>query len=387
MRYRRIYNWFRTFVEDNNIFVNARHFELFTRAQMSDMVVVKSKDPAYKVGKKYKVADVLSAKDVVGALETNKSAETVLSSSGALSALSFEQLTMSLPGLVLNRYKSYKNSPTGALNLGENLVTRAKKQLKPMTVMVDDEDQVEDYVEETTSSFAFVESKKQQQNMLSLDMFDDIMAESLDSEPIISEKNEVPNEDMESLLDDDVDEITETEEQNDITEEPVISDTNAITLQGMDLFATKCKVCIALLDESYMPVVGLPVALLQNDVIKQNVTSDENGNVFFSDVDAGAYTIQLLTDRVIGDVVKEVQIPNASSVDLGIWKVMLMTEEENESTEEYEAVDIDSSEESEDTGISDYYDEEEDANYDDFNKQYEETRKRKIVTGNGMDFF
>ena len=294
---------------------------------------------------------------------------------------------MSLPGLVLNRYKSYKNSPTGALNLGENLVTRAKKQLKPMTVMVDDEDQVEDYVEETTSSFAFVESKKQQQNMLSLDMFDDIMAEPLDSEPIISEKNEVPNEDMESLLDDDVDEITETEEQNDITEEPVISDTNAITLQGMDLFATKCKVCIALLDESYMPVVGLPVALLQNDVIKQNVTSDENGNVFFSDVDAGAYTIQLLTDRVIGDVVKEVQIPNASSVDLGIWKVMLMTEEENESTEEYEAVDIDSSEESEDTGISDYYDEEEDANYDDFNKQYEETRKRKIVTGNGMDFF
>lgn len=382
-----LYNWFRTFVEDNNIFVNARHFELFTRAQMSDMVVVKSKDPAYKVGKKYKVADVLSAKDVVGALETNKSAETVLSSSGALSALSFEQLTMSLPGLVLNRYKSYKNSPTGALNLGENLVTRAKKQLKPMTVMVDDEDQVEDYVEETTSSFAFVESKKQQQNMLSLDMFDDIMAEPLDSEPIISEKNEVPNEDMESLLDDDVDEITETEEQNDITEEPVISDTNAITLQGMDLFATKCKVCIALLDESYMPVVGLPVALLQNDVIKQNVTSDENGNVFFSDVDAGAYTIQLLTDRVIGDVVKEVQIPNASSVDLGIWKVMLMTEEENESTEEYEAVDIDSSEESEDTGISDYYDEEEDANYDDFNKQYEETRKRKIVTGNGMDFF
>lgn len=270
-----LYNWFRTFVEDNNIFVNARHFELFTRAQMSDMVVVKSKDPAYKVGKKYKVADVLSAKDVVGALETNKSAETVLSSSGALSALSFEQLTMSLPGLVLNRYKSYKNSPTGALNLGENLVTRAKKQLKPMTVMVDDEDQVEDYVEETTSSFAFVESKKQQQNMLSLDMFDDIMAEPLDSEPIISEKNEVPNEDMESLLDDDVDEITETEEQNDITEEPVISDTNAITLQGMDLFATKCKVCIALLDESYMPVVGLPVALLQNDVIKQNVTSDE----------------------------------------------------------------------------------------------------------------
>ena len=294
---------------------------------------------------------------------------------------------MSLPGLVLNRYKSYKNSPTGALNLGENLVTRAKKQLKPMTVMVDDEDQVEDYVEETTSSFAFVESKKQQQNMLSLDMFDDIMAEPLDSEPIISEKNEVPNEDMESLLDDDVDEITETEEQNDITEEPVISDTNAITLQGMDLFATKCKVCIALLDESYMPVVGLPVALLQNDVIKQNVTSDENGNVFFSDVDAGAYTIQLLTDRVIGDVVKEVQIPNASSVDLGIWKVMLMTEEENESTEEYEAVDIDSSEESENTGISDYYDEEEDANYDDFNKQYEETRKRKIVTGTGMDFF
>lgn len=45
-----LYNWFRTFVEDNNIFVNARHFELFTRAQMSDMVVVKSKDPAYKVG-------------------------------------------------------------------------------------------------------------------------------------------------------------------------------------------------------------------------------------------------------------------------------------------------------------------------------------------------
>ena len=44
-------------------------------------------------------------------------------------------------------------------------------------------------------------------------------------------------------------------------------------------------------------------------------------------------------------------------------------------------------EESEDTGISDYYDEDEDANYDDFNKQYEETRKRKIVTGNGMDFF
>lgn len=381
-----LYNWFRTFVEDNNIFVNARHFELFTRAQMSDMVVVKSKNPAYKVGKKYKVADVLSAKDVVGALETNKSTETVLSSSGALSALSFEQLTMSLPGLVLNRYKSYKNSPTGALNLGENLVTRAKKQLKPMTVMIDDEEQVEDYVEETTNSFAFVESKKQQQNMLSLDLFDDIMAEPLDSEPIVSEKNEVPNEDMESLLDDDVDEIIETEEQNEVTEEPVIPKDNAITLQGMDLFATKCEVCIALLDESYMPVVGLPVALLQNDVIKQNVTSDDNGNVFFSCVDAGTYTIQLLTERVIGDVVKEVQIPNSGSVDLGIWKVMLMTEED-EDTDEYEAVDIDNSEASEDTEISDYYDEEEDANYDEFNKQYEETRKRKVVTGNGMDFF
>lgn len=191
---------------------------------------------------------------------------------------------------------------------------------------------------------------------------------------------------MESLLDDDVDEIIETEEQNEVTEEPVIPKDNAITLQGMDLFATKCEVCIALLDESYMPVVGLPVALLQNDVIKQNVTSDDNGNVFFSCVDAGTYTIQLLTERVIGDVVKEVQIPNSGSVDLGIWKVMLMTEED-EDTDEYEAVDIDNSEASEDTEISDYYDEEEDANYDEFNKQYEETRKRKVVTENGMDFF
>ena len=55
--------------------------------------------------------------------------ETVISNSGALTAISFENLPSVLPSLVFNEHRSYSNADIGAINVGENLFSRKKVDL------------------------------------------------------------------------------------------------------------------------------------------------------------------------------------------------------------------------------------------------------------------
>lgn len=151
------HNWYRNFI-DNNIEVMARHFEVFARAQMSDVYIVKSDDPRFVEGKKYKYAEVVDAPGVIYTLNVNSIMETVISNSGALTAISFENLPSVLPSLVFNEHRSYSNADIGAINVGENLFSRKKVDLHstPATSFVKQSEQQNMF---TPAEFDFKQEK------------------------------------------------------------------------------------------------------------------------------------------------------------------------------------------------------------------------------------
>lgn len=316
-----LYNWFKTF-DDNNISVNARHFELFTRAQMSDMTIVKSNNPAYEVGKRYKLSDVLSAgKGVVGVLETSDVINTVLNSSGALAVLSYENIAASLPKLVQKSYRSYKNSPIGALNLGENLVTKEKKKLQAFTQK--NYDVGYRISEDDNNALVFTVANDTSEALSSMDLFSDLKDFDLDEIP-----SEPKDNDLDILLDDML-----IEQSSD----------KAIPIKDMNLFDTDdktinneegkteepindnllCDVVYALLHTTdYSPVSGIDAALLSNELVIQNVVSDDAGNIKFTNVPKGVYTIKLLTNLIQGDTEKMLHVTGTeTNIDAGIWSV------------------------------------------------------------------
>lgn len=341
-------NWFNTFY-NSNIIINARHFELFTKAQASEITVRVSDNPDYVIGKKYKISDVLEADGkVLGTLEINNCKETILSSSGALAVLSYEDIMGSLPTLAQTRYRSYKNSPTGALNLGEDLVTKAKKHIVTF-------DEVQQYTEtpddENTEMIVFSDVAETAVDLTKIDLFDALSSLSFDDMDLDAIEVESPEENTEDDILDLVSETTETVE-NSVTPEPVNSDSNFINSKDMDLFGVSSKpstynvVVVLLQRNTYAPIEEIDVALIQDGVIIQNVVSDYSGNVIFEGITAGQYTLRILSQRVIGESEKEITLNGSKmDLDLGIWEIELDDDsdsytnnsfEENDEEEEYE---------------------------------------------------
>ena len=125
-----INNYFNTF-KDSGISVRARHFELIAYVQNKYVRVVASNDPSIQVGKVYEFNEV-DGKDVVYDQMVCKRDEAILWNSGALAALSFENVAEVAANLVTGSYKSstlHNHSLISSLAIGEDLKTREIKQL------------------------------------------------------------------------------------------------------------------------------------------------------------------------------------------------------------------------------------------------------------------
>ena len=154
-------NYFNTF-QSNNIYINARHFEIYARLQNLMMLVVKSSNPDFKVGQKYEYSELVGHEDeVVAILNVAKQEEVIIQNSGALSALSFENVKNILAELVVSGHKNYRNAPIGEINVGQNLLNtekkvlrsphRFKQQLQQSTNLNLEEDRINFYVETVAS--------------------------------------------------------------------------------------------------------------------------------------------------------------------------------------------------------------------------------------------
>lgn len=369
-------NWFQTFY-DSNIIINARHFELFTKAQMSDMTVIASDNKLYKVGQKYKISDITSAGPGVKAiLDVNNCKDTILNSSGALAVLSYENIMATLPSMAQKHYRSYRNSPTGALNLGENLVTKSKKFIYTKTHIIHDSYEIID----NEADYEFIMEENTTSNKIDLTSinFDDALFDEMPLDNISSVKEEMsPEIEDTSLLDeyivDNTDSEINIENMNEI-QKPQISKENLINMQEMDLFGdTKYSIKYAILDiTSYEPVPNLDIALLRDGDIIDNSHTDEYGNCIFSNIDNGDYVVKILSDKVSGSTEKEITI-DFDSID-ELWEVELMVKDNsyNPDSDNGNNLDDEFSDNDEDDIdiISDFYDE------DDFDDEPRPVREK-----------
>lgn len=376
-------NWFNTFF-NSNIIINARHFELFTKAQASDMTVRYSDNPAYKVGKRYKVSDILEADGtVLGTLSINNCKDTILNSSGALAVLSYEDIMGSLPLLAQQHYRSYKNSPTGALNLGEDLVNKSKKELvvfEDYMIHSDEDTQAQ------SEDIIFTEVQESNMDLANIDLLGsmgdiNLMDMTLDfDEPAVE-----ADEDLDNLLES-VDAKEETETIVEVSE-PQITGFNPIESKDMDLFSNsyaeeqtpqKFELSYALLQEgSYEPVEGIDVALLKDKQVILNTTSDDSGNIVFTDIEAGNYNVKILSDKIVGDKDKYVRIDGSKPlVDGGIWELQMQADDSYYGyNDDDESDDNPDDEYYDDYNLEETLDEDDDKNYDKFMSDYNRTTK------------
>jgi DNA-directed RNA polymerase beta subunit/DNA-directed RNA polymerase beta' subunit len=310
-------NWFKTF-DDSGITINARHFELFTIAQMSDMLVVKSNNPDYVVGKRYKMSDVMTASGVIATLDINKCSETILNSSGALAVLSYENIMSSLPDMAQQHYRSYKNSPTGALNLGESLVTKEKKILtKPILNYRRSDDDFNEidikYDEPAPVNFEDLNPFEAFDSLDGMDLFADVTT----SEEAISKQENTESEDdgMINLLDE-IDTNYQSKEPEIIENDTILNDMalfDDVTEKSEEVDSDSenklCNLTFAILDkETFMPYEGYDVILSKENKPLASSVSDSFGNVTFADVKPGNYSVSLPSDELIGDTMLEIAV-------------------------------------------------------------------------------
>ena len=122
-------NYFNTF-KGNNIYINARHFEILARLQNGTVVVTSSDDSDYVPGKRYEYSEILHAGDGVKfIMQPISQSEVITQNSGALSLLSFENVLSHIATFTNGNYKSYRNSQIGRISVGENLTKNQRKVL------------------------------------------------------------------------------------------------------------------------------------------------------------------------------------------------------------------------------------------------------------------
>lgn len=138
-------NYYNTFYS-NNIYINARHFEIFARIQNFMVLVVKSDNPEFEEGRLYEYSEIVGHEDELTViLNTSKQIDVITQNSGALTALAFESVPEVLSKFAVSGFKSYRNSPVGALNVGQNLTTNKKKVLRsPYMYLKAEEERLED---------------------------------------------------------------------------------------------------------------------------------------------------------------------------------------------------------------------------------------------------
>ena len=244
-------NYFNTF-QSNNIYINARHFEIYARLQNLMMLVVKSNDPAFEVGQKYEYSELVGhEKDVVTILNVAKQQDVVIQNSGALTALSFENVKAILADLVVSGHKNYRNAPIGEINVGQDLTVESKKVLN--------------------SPHSF-KRKLQQETNLKLEE-DRINFNIEDAE---SDKVEL------ALSGLDLDSILNTNpNETEVVSDVAASEQNVIRLELFD-------------NESKSPVSGIALSLINyedNDVY--NAVSDYFGAVEIRNILPGEFTVLL----------------------------------------------------------------------------------------------
>ena len=270
------HNWYRNFI-DNNIEVMARHFEVFARAQMSDVYIVKSDDSRFVEGKKYKYAEVVDVPGVIYTLNVNSIMETVISNSGALTAISFENLPSVLPSLVFNEHRSYSNADIGAINVGENLFSRKKVDLH------------------STPATSFVK-QSEQQNMFTPAEFD-----------FKQEKIEVATIDFGSL-----DELNLFGDTGlDTGDTDIIDDlNNTDNLDVVNHAETLKTVMKSFYSDEYVPIADLLVLLKNGNTVISTSTTNESGECSFTDLNAGHYVMACSDERLESDFNSEIVINN-----------------------------------------------------------------------------
>lgn len=293
-------NWYRNFM-DNNIEVMARHFEVFVRAQMSDVYVVKSDNPEFVEGKRYKYAEVVDHPDVIYTLGVNSINETVVSNSGALTAVSFENLPNVLTSLVLFGHKSYENAGIGAINVGENLSSRKKVDLrsKPATSFVSQKAQKDFY---DKAEFDFVEEQIKT-NTLDIGSLDEL---DLFGDVDLALNDNVSGEEHHEVIN-----VIEPEEVK-----------HAVSLK---------TVMKSFYSTEYEPIPGLPIFIKRNGVIISSSSTNEVGEVTFSDLESGHYVMSCTDDRIEGSFVDELLIDeNETIVYLDTSYLMLRDSSESD---------------------------------------------------------
>lgn len=321
-------NWYKNF-DDNNISINARHFEIFTRAQLSDVKIIKSDDPDYKVGRHYKYSEVADNENVAFIAELNRLSDTIIENSGALASLSFEQVVKSAVDLTTSGYKSYENSAIGALNLGENLLNAGeKKQLyKPPKFMQSNTEK--SVLPET--NFTISEEKSEINNTLNFDDLNSLDLQdfsylNIDSDEAISSTDEdvisaesSPNKDSLlhlGLFDTESKESLETSSSEkaimDSIESPVTSE-----VKTHNIFKS-------IWSDDFKPLEGFEVLLLKGTEIIAKQIVNESGEVVFTDVNSGVYSLVIKDDRLEHDYREIVKInPDESLIRLDTSYVSL----------------------------------------------------------------
>ena len=267
-------NYFNTFRE-NNIYINARHFEIFARLQNFMCLVMKSNDTNFEIGREYEYSEIVGhEEDVMVALNTSKLYDVVIQNSGALSALAFESVSSTLAKLVTAGHKSYRNSPIGALNVGENLVNGEKRVLN-------------------TPSIVYKNIRKDEDLTYGTGMFEFTVEES-------------QNEDIElNLTDMDLDAIFN-------------AGVEAISKQSISDHSVFCNI----VDENDNAVSGTNISLssIDENVNMYNSISDEFGAVTFNCIKPGEYKLSIKSDEYVLQESTHCNIVD-SNINLGIIQV------------------------------------------------------------------
>lgn len=241
-------NYFDTFAS-NNIYINARHFEIFSRLQNFNMIVVESDNPAYLVGRSYEYSELSRASGTIKAImNTTKREDVIISNSGALTILSFENVPTSLARLVMEGHRSYRNAPIGAINVGENLITGEKRVLdSPASLYRDNGSTNGDVLDFSKSSVKFA-------------------ADVATNSPVIN----LGSLDLNSIFSDSPKEVSAV----------VDSTVNHAALD----------------QETYEPVAGVVFDLIdsQTGVTVKSVDTNDAGNAVFFGVKPGEYVVRVV---------------------------------------------------------------------------------------------
>ena len=91
-----------------------------------------------------------------------------------------------------------------------------------------------------------------------------------------------------------------------------LDDAGAVEMHNMELFGTDSELLIEhnlkydvlyvfLKEFDYSPLEGLDIALVQDDKVIYNVTTDEAGNARFTDIAEGCYNVKILSNLAFGD--------------------------------------------------------------------------------------